>query len=319
MLWGTFRLGLLGLAAVPELGKVAALPCPGRDGHGRSFTPGPALAGEDAAVSTWQRAAPVGPSCSGSTQPQAFRHPAGTGGRASLPPLVRKAVPPEQQPWEDPDGPPCGMWRGCWGAPLLTRGRRASIVPQGLLWSGPLRVRAFTWPRRRLHCVPAGISWGGGLHGEGGRGAGGASRAPGPWPARATGTTGPPVTTATEPAASGKGMWEGMGDPHEGTQDPAGAVLVGTLNGVKQWWGAISCSRFSKPHGPTWLLWPGAVRRTGQASPVLPVSYPPPFDIFSSSGVLSCPLWKDCMNIHHLKCSLVFSSVMSFKMKKTHM
>lgn len=56
-------------------------------------------------VATWPWAAPVGPSCSGSAQPRAFRHHAGSGGRASLFHPVRKAVPPRTAALEDPDSP----------------------------------------------------------------------------------------------------------------------------------------------------------------------------------------------------------------------
>jgi len=68
MLQGTCRPHLLGPAAVPAPGEGAALPRPGRDLHGCSFTLGPAPAGEDAAVTTWPRAAQAGPSCSRTAQ-----------------------------------------------------------------------------------------------------------------------------------------------------------------------------------------------------------------------------------------------------------
>lgn len=79
-----------------------------------------------------------------------------------------------------------------------------------------------------------------------------------------------------------------MWDPGEGTWDPAGAVLVGMLN-------RVNCGEAPSPApdlaNPMALSRPdrvqGAIQRMGQASTVPSVSYASPFDIFSSSGILS--------------------------------
>lgn len=147
------RLGLVCLVLLLSLSSAKWRHCLARAGTGTAVASRQGLPRQEATlrlVSTWQWAAPVGPSCSGSTQPQAFRHPAGTGGRASLPHLVRKAVPPEQQPWEDPDGPP-GAAPG--HAERVLRCTSPNKGPQGLHCpSGSALVRSP--PSQGLHLTP---------------------------------------------------------------------------------------------------------------------------------------------------------------------
>lgn len=143
--------------------------------HGCSFTPGPAPAGGDAVVTTWQRVAPVSPSCSG---------------------LSLQA--PCRLWWDSLPVPCCEESCSSPHGTSLNKGLQSLHCPSG---SAP--SQSLPPDPNADGIVPSRDLLGEALHSKRGRGAG---STPSLWPAHAMGATGPPVTVATGPAAGGERM-----------------------------------------------------------------------------------------------------------------
>lgn len=168
------------------------------------------------------------------------------------------------------------------------RGCKAFVVPQGPLWSRPLRARAAHLTAMQMVSSPLWGSAGDQPHAvRGGRGLAvlpscPARSLPTPWAPQ--GRPLPQRWGITE--ARGLRAWrEGTWDPGEGTWDPS---LMETLNRVNSGEVPSPAPDFANPVA----LSPhdrvqGAVRRTGRASPVPAVSHPSPLEVFSSAGILS--------------------------------